>query len=206
MKLMNKKHAFLIGLAILVLAIAVYFIWGKGWLSKQTNSVVVDQTVHNSELSLSFTYSSGEDGYSLVEPPVEGNLIDAWIIMPTADYVSYQQAENTDAPASMSVFVFKLPDESVADTEERTGRITRLQNWANENKTITLIDRAYGTPEVVELDGVKALQYDTTGLFEQSIYLASYQGNVYMFVGQYNRPTDEIKVDFEKLMTSVRFE
>ena len=202
-----KNRLVIVGVVVVVLFIIAYVLWGKTWLENKTQSVVVYETASNSELSIAFTYPSGDAGYSIVEPPVEGNLQDAWIMMDAQAYIDYQNAEASDAPASMSVFVFKLPDEaSVAENEERAGRITRLQNWATENKNITYIDRAYGTPEIVEIDGVKALKYDTTGLFEQSIYLASYQSNVYMFVGQYDRPTDDIKQDFEVLMASVKFE
>ncbi len=202
-----QKNLIYAAIAIVVVAAVVYGVWGRTWLSDRTESVVVYETASNEAVSLAFSYPSGEAGYSLIEPPVEGELIDAWIMMGTPDYIKYQQADATDAPASMNVFVFKLPDEvEEAESVERAGRITRLQNWANEKKNITYIDRAYGTPEIVEIDGVKALKYDTTGLFEQSIYLASYQSNVYMFVGQYDRPTDNIKKDFEDLMASVRFE
>lgn len=199
---MNKRAVY-IGVAVVV-AIAC-LIWVKSWFDGQTESATVYETAQNAELSIAFAYPGGEHGYSLIEPPVEENMLDAWILMPTADYASFKEAESSDAPASMSVFIFSLPDEE-ASSEERAGRITRLQNWATDNKNITLIDRAYGTPDIVELDGVKALKYDTTGLFEQSIYLASYRSYVYMFVGQYNRPTDDIKQDFEELIASVRFE
>ncbi len=193
-------------IAIVVIGAVVYGVWGKTWLNDRMKSAVVYETTANEEVSLAFTYPSGEAGYSLIEPPVEGDLIDAWILMETPLYIKYQ-TDKGETPASMNVFVFKLPDEvEETDPVERAGRITRLQNWANEKKNITYIDRAYGTPEIVEIDGVKALKYDTTGLFEQSIYLASYQSNVYMFVGQYDRPTDSIKKDFEDLMASVRFE
>lgn len=202
-----KNRLVIVGVVVVVLFIIAYVLWGRTWLENKTQSVVVYETASNPELSIAFTYPSGDAGYSIVEPPVEGNLQDAWIMMDTQAYIDYQNAEASDAPASMSVFVFKLPDEvEETDPVERAGRITRLQNWANENKNITYIDRAYGTPEIVEIDGVKALKYDTTGLFEQSIYLASYQSNVYMFVGQYDRPTDDIKQDFEALMASVKFE
>ncbi len=206
MKHMQKRLIF-VAIAVVVIAAVVYGVWGRQWLSGLTESVVVYETASNEDISLAFTYPSGEAGYSLIEPPVQGELIDAWIMMETPSYIKYQQGDKSETPASMSVFVFKLPEEAtVAENEERAGRITRLQNWANEKKNITYIDRAYGTPEIVEIDGVKALKYDTTGLFEQSIYLASYQSNVYMFVGQYDRPTDDIKQDFEALMASVKFE
>lgn len=200
---MNKKLIFFVVVPVVVLAV-VYLAVVKPMLDNRTESVVVYQLAQNEQLEIQFSYPSGEDGYSMIEPPVEAPMLDAWILMSTPEYISFQGGESTETPASMSVFVFSLPDDT--SEGEQVGRITRLQNWAQSNSGITAYDRIYGTPDVVEIDGVKALEYTTDGLYQQTVYLASYRSRVYMFVGQYDRPTDAIKSDFETLIQSVHFE
>lgn len=196
-KLMSKNY-------IIIAAITVVI--GLFIILTQTGSkerVLDDALVENSSYALSFNYLSGEDGYELVSSATSDEFLQSYVLVDKSDLAKYQSSEIDTAPPTMSIFIFELPDN---ETEEEVGRITRLQNWAQNNSGLTSFEQIYGTPKIIEIDGVKALEYTTDGTYQQTIYLASYRGFVYMFVGQYDRPTDFIKADFETLIQSVRFE
>lgn len=200
---MNKKVV--AGLVIIGVVIAVYFAVQNGLFSNNER-ILEDTIVQDDEYSLSFNYFAGEDGYHLAELEAGGSVLQSYILVDQDSLATYQEGSADLAPPTMSVFIFALPVTEEVEGVDQPGRITRLQNWAADNQGLTSYDLAYGTPEIIELDGVKTLQYDTDGSYQQSVYLASYRGYVYMFVGQYNRPTDNIKKDFETLISSVRFD
>ena len=85
-------------------------------------------------------------------------------------------------------------------------RVTRLQNWAIDNDILTSFTKAKATPDIIELDGTKALHYQADGLYQQDIYLVSYKNRAYMFVGQYDAPSDITKTAFDELIGTVTFE
>ena len=167
--------------------------------------VLEDALVENDNYSLSFNYLSGDDGYELINSATNDEFLQSYVLVGKEDLSEFQNNQIETAPPTMSIFIFQLPEEEVAEGEE-IGRITRLQNWAQTNAGITSFEQIYGTPKIIEIDGVKALEYTTDGTYQQSIFLSSYRGYIYMFVGQYDRPTDFIKADFETLMQTVRFE
>ena len=101
----------------------------------------------------------------------------------------------------MNIFIFALDEK--ATTTEDVSRITELQNWASDNSIVTAIKLAKKTPDVVDLDGVKALHYQADGLYQQDIYLLSYKARVYMFVGQYDKDMDYTYTAFQSLMKTV---
>ncbi len=199
---MNRKILILVGI---VAIIAAYFLT-QSWFSTNEDRVLEDRLVENDEYSLSFNYFAGEDGYQLAGPASDGEVLQSYVLIQQDSFVEFQQGEAETTPPTMSIFVFELPDVEEVEGEDRPGRITRLQNWAVNNQGLTSFDRIYGTPDIIEIDGVKAIQFDTDGTYQQSIYLASYRGYIYMFVGQYERPTDTLRKDFQSLIESVRFE
>lgn len=199
---MNKKTLILIGIVVVV-GLAVLFLT-KPWSGAQNDSTANLKTITNDTYAFSFAYPAGTDGYELIESGSQDNFLHSYVFIDSADLASFQSAEFTETPPTMSVFVFTLPEET--EDGESAGRITRLQTWAQENAGLTAYNLMYGTPDIVEIDGLKALSYLTDGLYQQEVYLASYRGHIYMFVGQYNRPTDQIKKDFQHLIESVLFE
>ncbi len=197
---MSKK--IIIPIIIVLLAAIVYLFV---YQSNQNERVLSDSLVENDNYSISFNYLDGEDGYELIDSATSDNFLQSYVLIEKAELASYQETGAETAPPTMGIFIFQLPEAEEVDGET-PGRITRLQNWAQSNSGLTSFDRIYGTPEIVEVDGVKALEYTTDGVYQQTVFLASYHGFIYMFVGQYDRPTDFIKADFETLMNSIRFE
>ncbi|MEK7639342.1 MAG: hypothetical protein AAB388_04240 [Patescibacteria group bacterium] len=203
----NTKRVLLI-LTVIAVAVGTFLII-RSWFFSQSKVVGVTESISHPELYLSFTYPSGEEAYSLIERPgTSESLTHAFIIMKTDEYIALQANQNEgDAPPAISIFVFpEAEPEDVPSTTERAGRITRLQNWATDNKNLTSIHLAKNTPEVVELDGVKSLYYQADGNFAQEVYLVSYHNNIYMFVGQSQKPTDQITTVFKDLIASVSFD
>jgi hypothetical protein len=199
---MSSKVYFAV-VAIVVIFIGVFF-----WLLPEAPRVTEPVVVEDTQFRMSFTYPGGPDGYELVESNTSDSFLQSYVMVERSAWEAFQAAAGEVAPPTMSIFIYQQPDEE-ADTlerEPRPGRISRLQSWAQANAGLTAFDQIYGTPEVVEIDGVKALEYTTDGIYQQSIYLSSYRGTIYMFLGQYNRPTDVIKQDFENLMQTVRFD
>lgn len=196
---MKKVTLGIIAVLVLVVGIVIFL------KTSPADRVVEDQLVENNAYSISFNYLTGQDGYELVESFTSDNFLHSYVLVEKSKLSEFQVNSEKSVPPTMAVFIFQTPEDE--ETEgEKPGRITRLQNWAQDNAGITAFEQIYGTPEIIEIDGVKGLEYTTNGTYQQSVFLASYRGYTYMFVGQYNRPTDMIKKDFEHLMESVRFE
>lgn len=196
---MSRNYLIIAIIAIIVAAVVIVLEMDS------QERVLEDVLIENDTYSLSFNYWAGQDGYELIESSTSDDFLHSYVLVDAVALDEFRSNDSETAPPTMSIFVFQLPDNESPDGE-RVGRITRLQNWAQSNAGITSYEQIYGTPEIIEIDGVKALEYTTDGTYQQTIYLASYRGFVYMFVGQYDRPTDFVKADFDTLMESVRFE
>jgi hypothetical protein len=198
---MSPKVYFSILVAVIVLVVGFLLFNHEG------SRVTEDQLVENLDYRLRFTYPGGPDGYELIESSTSDSFLQSYVMVEGSELAAFQDNGGDLAPPTMSVFMFQFPDtEDVSEGEERPGRITRLQNWAQENSGLTAFGQMYGTPDIVEIDGVRALEYTTDGPYQQTVYLVAYRGTIYMFLGQYDRPTDHIKQDFENLLETVRFE
>lgn len=182
-------------------------------LQNRTVMTVVTEVVDRPALNISFSFPSGESAYSFIEPPIEEGattgLEAAFILLKTDAYMEFQQSTpGGEAPPSITFFILKEPAEStstVASGTVRVDRLTKLRTWAQSNNTLTMIDRAKSAPEVVDLDGVNALHYQTDGLYLQDVYLAFYKNKYYMFVGQYDGETDPARAVFDEVVRSIIF-
>ncbi len=197
---MSKKITYVV-VAALLIALVYILVFQSG----QGERAVSDVLIENDTYSLSFNYFDGVDGYELINSATSDNFLQSYVLIEKEKLVDYQVSDAETAPPTISIFIFQLPEAEEVEGE-KPGRITRLQNWAQNNSGLTSFERIYGTPKIVEIDGVKSLEYSTDGTYQQSVFLSSYRGYVYMFVGQHDRPTDDIKADFETLMKTVHFE
>jgi hypothetical protein len=203
----NKKTLTILGIIVAIIAIIVGY---QLYLAKKTSTPDIPttkETVVNKEFKFSFVYLKGSDGFTLVEPAgSDKGILKAYLMLPTAAYNDYKNSDAAgEAPAGMNVFVFDLSDKNATSSETDT-RIAQLQNWATDNSTLSSIKQAKNTPDVVELDGIKGLHYQTDGLYQQDVYLISYKSRVYMMVGQYNKQTDLTYTAFQDLIKSLTFE
>lgn len=202
----NIRIILAILVAMSVAAVAFVYIV-KPQLDNRMVAVTTLMSVSNEDLAFGFSYLSGPDAYSLVQPPIattSSGLQAAYILFPSSEFYEYQNDQSagraSEAPLSMSVFVVELPDIQVEG-----GRIARLQTWAQANPQYTSYSAITSEPEVVEVDGAQALRYQTSGQREQQVYLVSYQGNAYVFTGQYEIIDDAYYQSFSELVNSVLF-
>jgi len=205
---MKTLKIIILAVVLVIASATAYQLVFKNLLEDRTISRVVQETVSRPDIPVAFSYPSGEAGMTLIEPPtVDGEMLNhAFILMRTEAYREYQTNDFAgEAPAAISLFMFNFPEQAEAENVEPIGRIARLQNWALDNQSLTSFDSVENTPDIVELDGVKALRYTAEGAFNQDIYLAAYSGNIYMFVGQYESVEDDIYTVFQELVASISF-
>lgn len=207
---LNKKTLTIIGalllLATLVVGYLVFFHGGSDSEVKGTVRTITDDTY-----GISFKVPEGEEAFTVVEPPVnQAGIQKSYVMLPTKAYNEYKDSENiSEAPAGMNVFILTLEEEGNtenATTAERADRMTRLKDWAVRFDGLTQYSQKKAEPEEVEIDGLKTLKYQADGLYQQTIYLATYKNNVYMFVSQYNEESDITKTAFDALLASVSFD
>ena len=208
----NNKTLLVAGVSIVT--IAAVFLAGYFYMKNQMDiSEVPVEKVTSEEYGVSFSYPAGPEGFALIEPPTaDKGVLKSYLMIRSKEYDTFKATTDAkETPATMSVLVFPFDDENASSTEtrgtttEKESRITRLQNWAIDNEVITSFSNAKNTPEVIEIDGLKALHYQTKGEYKQDIYLVSYQNRVYMFVSQYKKESDPTYVAFQALVKTISF-
>ena len=205
---LNKQALIVIGAILFIATILVGYQLVVH--EEQQTTLGTTKTVNDETYGLSFSFDEGEEAFTLVEPPVnQAGIQKSYIMLLTKAYADYQQSDNVaEAPAGMNVFILTLEEEGNtenATTAEQSDRMTRLKDWAMRFDGLTQYSKKKAEPEEVEIDGLKALKYQTEGLYQQTIYLATYKNNVYMFIGQYTEQSDITYTAFEKLLTTISF-
>lgn len=209
MKSTQKRNLFIVAAVLLLAAALFYFVVAKPNMDNKTVETVVNETIVNNQVGLRFSYPSGMDGLSIIEPPVgeDGPLQAAYILMPTQDYIAFQSTstpQDTEAPASISIFAFTAPKPIYGDNEPTYEE--RLRTWATQNDALTSFTLATSEVTKEKIDGLDMLTYTTDGLYTQKIYLGLYDTFVYMFVGQSNGENTQLSEQFQALMQSVTLE
>ncbi len=207
---LNKQTLTIIGAVLLVATLVVGYLVFVNPFSDDGNSGTTKR-VTNETYGISFSYQEGEDAFTLVEPPEnQAGIHKSYVILPTKAYNEYKNSEDVrEAPAGMTLFILTLKEEdsiSEATSTERASRMTRLKEWAVKHDGLTQYSKKKAEPEEVEIDGVKSLKYQADGLYQQTIYLATYKNNVYMFVSQYNEEADATRTAFDTFLSSVSFD
>ncbi len=176
-------------------------------LQSRTINATVPVLINYPEMSFTFTYPSGEEGYTMIEPPLPPSTADGlekvFILMATQEYITFQSTSTEDmtTPPTVTIFVVNPPED---DTEG--DRMTKLQAWAKQNPQYSSFLSQTTLPEVVEIDGVQSVTYGTAGSYKQKVYLMQYDKKNYVFVGQYEEEGDSITQMFNDLISSVTFD
>ncbi len=211
---MDKKIKLIIGGILVVVVIIVGIMVVRPLLQNRTVAVTTNETIERPELNIAFSFPSGEDAYTYIEPVLDKNAtnggpIAAFILMRTDAYMELQKPDFVgETPPSMSLFVFNKPAEStstVASGTPEVDRITKIRNWAEANAPLTSYNLALGVPEEIEIDGAKTLHYKADGLYQQDIYIAFNKGKYYLIVGQYDGESDPQRAVFQTLVKSITF-
>lgn len=199
----QKKIALIILVAVIVCGTALYFFQIKP--SAEFAAQNATETITRDELGIEFQYVAGPDALSLFEPSVSREpLLGSFILMQSPDFVALRNKESEDTPPSISLFIFEYNDNEMPKEVEELSRQEKVLYWAKENQVLTTV-----TDETVlenaEIDGVKAYRYQNQGLYPQTIYLAMYQGKMYMFVGQYENSSDQMQKYFDDIISTIAF-
>ena len=207
---LSKQSLIIIGVVLLIITAVVGYQLFKSYAPEGAPEGVL-KTITDETYGISFSVPEGEEAFTIVEPPAnQAGIQKSYVMLPTKAYNEYKNSENiSEAPAGMNVFILTLEEErntENATTAERADRMTRLKDWAMRFDGLTQYSQKKAEPEEVEIDGLKTLTYQVDGLYQQTIYLATYKNNVYMFVSQYNEESDMTKTAFDALLQSVSFE
>jgi hypothetical protein len=211
---MDKKIKLIVGGVLVVAVIIVGVMVVRPWLQNRTVAVTTNETIERPELNIAFTFPSGEDAYTYIEPTLDKNAttggpIAAFILMRTDAYMELQKPDFVgETPPTMSLFVFNKPVESTSTVASGTpdvDRITKLRNWTVAHDSLTSYSLAKNTPEEFDIDGVNTLHYQTDGLYLQDIYVAFNKGKYYLIVGQYDGEIDPQYTVFQELVKSIMF-
>jgi len=209
---MNKNTKLIIGVLITLSILLVTFLVVRPMLQDRTVATVANETIERPELDLAFTFPSGEDAYTYIEPlKMEGNdkPIGAFIMMESKAYEIMQEPNFVgETPPSMSIFVYAEADEASstgASSSDSIDRVTKLRNWAEANSGVTAYNLALTTPLETEIDGAKALYYKSDGLYGQEVYIAFHRNKYYLIVGQHDGEENPQYRAFQELIRSITF-
>ena len=198
------------------------YLWYRYNTDENRTIEITKETVIAEEYALTFSYPVGENGLTLIEPPIEGQPFKkAYLLIPDGEYEAFSQnPEASEAPAAVSVFIFDIPPAAsstpaaapattaspTSTTTDPNSRMARLETWARENSAITSFNFAKSAPETIEVDGVKFLHYKADGPYQQDVYMASYKRQAYLFIGQYNAETDRTYTALQEIIASISFD
>lgn len=144
---------------------------------------------------------SSEDGVSFSYPPTyelssrtDGNAERSWdvLLLLPKGYVPPQNGEG--APA-ISMGVFPNPEGA---TLEQWVKGDARSNWK-------LGGEEAGGLKRIRVNGVPAVSYRHSGLYETDVVAMSHNGKIFMFEAGWLTAADPIRADFEKLITTVHF-
>jgi len=207
----NKRWVFiLIGLlGIGLVGIAGYSMVVQPQLENRTISVTVPTPISYPETGFSFMFPSGVDALALIEPPIststDSSLKKAYLLMNTKEFNEYNSlVEKGTPPPTISIFIVGYA--STEDESADAGRISKLQTWAQNNPQYSSWGRMSSELEVVEVDGAPAIHYQTTGEYQQSVYVTLYQKNMYILTAQFDEGETATQSIFSELISSVTFD
>jgi hypothetical protein len=96
-----------------------------------------------------------------------------------------------------------LPYVAAEGVEEGASRAEKLQAWAKANPQFSSWAAATTEPELVDVDGVRSITYKTESTYKQDVYITLYDGDIYVFTGQYETEGDEMHTMFKDILASV---
>lgn len=191
-------------ITLIVVGFLVYAKAIKPYMDNQTEPTVFPMTIYNEVGNFYFTYLAGEEAYTLVEPSIptttSSGLQKVYIIINTQDYIAFEN-NVIETPPTVSVFVFEK-----LENDEDKNRLEEMQSWVEQFSQFSSYSLRVDEPEIIDIDGIPTIRYHTEGSYKQEVYVSSYRGIIYVFVGQYENETDEIHGMFIDLISSVVYE
>ncbi len=156
---MQKNKTLILVVVLILIIVGVGFTVVRPWFQSRTVPVTVMEVIERPELNFSFTFPSGEDAYSYLEPQFDATATSGpragFIMLPTDDYQTYQADGFVgEAPPSISIFVYEEKEEPLPPGVTSTpsvDRMVKIRTWAEANSGITSYNLAQTPPEEVTL-------------------------------------------------------
>lgn len=184
---------------IIYILILIAFIVGGYYL--YTNNRVVEKitethiTYSQSDIGLEFDYSEGPDGYVIDERmPVDldSEFIKNIILTRTEDALREPPVAGEGSPVIL-ISVFK-------NTKKQFPR-----TWADENIEYSNINLIVGEVNEAVVGGANAIRYMADGLYMSENVVVAHGDHVYVITGQFMDQDSPIRLDYQKLVESIRF-
>lgn len=177
-----------------VLIIAAAFWYGKA--RENAPEPVTMGEYSAQQLGLRFEYRLEPDGYTLIEQDQTDSTgpIQTLVLVNTKEYEeALASTEPREGPPVITVAVFANPENLSAEV------------WANSNTQFSLYNLAMNEATTASLGGIEALTYRADGLYPSDTYIVSTNSKIYLISGSYLNPEDQIRRDFEDLLSSIEF-
>ncbi len=204
-----KRNSLLLiagAIGVVLVAAVVYSQIVKPQLDNRTVEVVVQERVTSLEIPMAFSFPSGAQALTLIQPPVstssENGLKKVYLLLDSQAYLEFSQTENVSdvPPPTISIFAFA---NNIPDTEENLSRVEKLTAWVQKNPQYSSWSLLSSESERTEVDGATALRYQTKSTYSQDVYVVSYKKDIYVFTGQFEEQGDKIQSIFADIMSSV---
>ncbi len=155
---------------------------------------VPTQRYSDPEIGLSFSYTSGTDGYVLDTLQGTGpDSIKTLRLMTTADSTALDQGGAHDGPPTMLIQIF--------ETKGETGS----EAWAEAHLNESNIHLKIGEIEETKIAGADAVRYTVDGLYRTDTVVVLQGDFAYVISGSYLDLNSPTKKDLDPLLHSIEF-
>lgn len=183
-----KKSTIYMGVALLVLVLAVFMWWPEGENAGEFNNRDNEgNVVVASELQLSFVQPEGYD-ITRAEDTQVGRY--SYILSREEDRVVPEYGEG--APA-LTIDIFRDANES------------NVREWLESND-VSNINLMMGDVLETKVDSEDALAYEWDGLYRGRSVAFEYEGSIVLISGTYLEASDPIYEDFDQLVSSIKLD
>lgn len=158
--------------------------------------LIVHGVLRDTALGYELTYRKSPSGYvSRAENEnTHADYVTGVSLVNKKEYEDFVKSDDVrEGPPAMYVSVY-TNQENLAASE-----------WATQYPTETGADRALTEPEPVVVGEADAVRYIADGLYPVNTYVVTHEEYVYVLMGAYREPGDQIATDFASLVQSFAF-
>lgn len=148
------------------------------------------------DLGFSFAYTTGSDGYTLVEPEaaVEGGPVKTLMLVHADDRAAYENPpQGGEGPATITIQVFENDKKQFP------------RQWAEQNNAYSNIGLLIGEVSESVVGGANAIRYKADGLYAMNVAVFANGEHMFVVQGGYRSESDPTAVDFEPLLNTITF-
>lgn len=177
----------IIGLVVLALGAGIFY-------SLSTRGENVEAKLYTDEvLGISFEYPVGYAGLEMSNSTSTPEIIKTVVFIEEAEYQSILNGERDggEGPPSLVILGHSNPSGLSPDA------------WAEANAPFSSYNLKMGEVTEIEVDGERAISYESDGLYPNRNVIFAYNGRIYLLNGSYLERDSEIYRDFDRLIDSI---